>query len=132
MKRFTIRKVAIVSLIACAAALPAHATNWMSITDDGYVWIDLETCASQDDGRIYCATAQSKQPNVSPDVTGTLMGDAPEVRIAVNCATSEVFSRTMTNFDAWIASNRNIPKTYVWERTDSDYLDGVVRVVCHR
>nr|QQZ51438.1 hypothetical protein JKL49_10705 [Phenylobacterium glaciei] len=44
------------------------------------------------------------------------MGNAPEINVAVDCATGEMGDRQTTNFDAWVASNYTVPKQYEWRK----------------
>jgi hypothetical protein len=132
MSRSFVRRGALIALISSAITGPASAANWVTTGGDDYQWIDAASCEVKDDGGTYCITAQSKQKGVNPDVAGTLMGNTPEVDIAVKGATDEVFFRTMTNFDEWEASNHTVPEQYVWQKNDYGYNAAVVRIVCHR
>jgi hypothetical protein len=124
---------AFAAVIANLIALPASAETWVAVSEDGWRWVNTASCEVKD-GLTYCAGAESKEKGIAPDVSGTLMGEAPEVNISVDCAAREMFDRNMTNFDAWWASNRTVPKQYEWRKGVRDETESreIVRVVCTR
>ncbi|MBR7619096.1 hypothetical protein JKL49_06805 [Phenylobacterium sp. 20VBR1] len=128
-----VRTAAFAAVIANLIALPASAATWVVVSQDGWRWVDTASCDVKG-GLTYCAGAGSKKKNIAPDVSGTLMGNAPEINVAVDCATGEMGDRQTTNFDAWVASNYTVPKQYEWRKGVRDETESreIVRVVCGR
>lgn len=101
MNGYLVRMAAFAAVIANLIAVPASAATWVLVSQDGWRWVDTASCDLKG-GLTYCAGAESKKKNIAPDVSGTLMGNAPEINVAVDCATAKwAIAKRRTSTRGW-------------------------------
>ena len=133
MSRAHVLNGTLVALVAIALSAPVTAATWVA-TSDPWFWIDIDSRETKD-GVTYFVQAHSAASGLAPDVSGTYSGATPEADHGFNCATSQVFSRTITNAHEWVDDKTGtVEPIYAWldetSHVQSERIAELKHIIC--
>jgi hypothetical protein len=130
MNCIRIRSALLATIAWAALASPASATHWTA-TNDPWFWVDLDDVEVKD-GLTYYAVDHSSSPGIPPEVA--TLGSARYFSNAINCATREMWTRSIANSDAYFDDDTGtVVPQYRWDKPQAkDYDVKIFMGLCNR